>query len=167
MKRTKLFGASLGMGLMIVTGLSGCGGAQKSADGAGDVAANGAGAPAPHGTPWKDKTREQRLDWMGLEVYPKLRAAFLERDAQFGEFKCQTCHGSKMEMVDFKMPNPALFSLSKTNTLETAREYDAEMTTFMAEKVVPEMAELLDMQPYDPATKQGFGCFNCHPSDAE
>ncbi len=114
---------------------------------------------------WKDKTREQRMDFMGLEVFPKMRGLFAEHDPDdAAEFACQTCHGNDMEMVDFKMPN-SLFALSKTDTLEKARDYDAKTTEFMAEKVLPEMAQLLDQEPYDPATQSGFGCFGCHPSE--
>jgi hypothetical protein len=70
-----------------------------------------------------------------------------------------------MEMVDFKMPN-RLFELSKTNTLADATEYDADTTQFMIERVVPEMARLLDMEPStDPSSSEGFGCFGCHPSN--
>jgi hypothetical protein len=159
-KRTETMRASLGL-VLVLAGL-GCGGAQKGAEGA-----ETAGTEAKHGTPWKHKNREQRLDWMGLQVFPKLRQAFVERDPAYANFKCQTCHGSKMEMVDFKMPNPGLFSLPKANPIESARDYDADVANFMVEKVVPTMAELLDMPAYDPETKQGFGCFGCHPSDAE
>jgi hypothetical protein len=105
------------------------------------------------------------MDWMGLEVFPKMRAAFVEFSAdEYSAFECQTCHGSDMEMVDFKMPN-RLYSLSKTNTLTDAKDYDAETTQFMVDVVVPEMAKLLDMEPYDAETQKGFGCFGCHPSD--
>ena len=143
-------------------GLGGCGGSKQGAD---DPSAAGQPSEASEGTPWAKKTREQRMDWMGLEVFPKMRAKFTEHAAdKFSAFACQTCHGSDMEAVDFKMPN-SIFALSKTDTLEKARDYDADMTTFMLETVVPEMATLLDTHPYDPETKSGLGCFGCHPSD--
>jgi hypothetical protein len=36
------------------------------------------------------------------------------------------------------------------------------MFDFMVKTVVPQTAALLGQQPYDPATKAGFGCFGCH-----
>jgi hypothetical protein len=39
---------------------------------------------------------------------------------------------------------------------------NAKVTKFMMERVAPEMAKLLNLPPYDPATHEGFGCFNCH-----
>ena len=140
----------------------GCGGAQKGAE---DPSSGESEAPSG-GTPWKDKSREQRMDWMGLAVFPKMRAIFQEHDASYAKLNCQTCHGSDMEMVDFKMPN-SLFSLPKANTLDWAKDYDAKTTEFMSEQVVPEMAKLLDMQPYDAETGKGFGCFGCHPAEAD
>jgi len=133
--------------VLALTMLGACGGSkQKVKD------PSGSGEPA-----WKDKTREQRMDFMGLEVFPKMRALFAEHDPDdTAAFACQTCHGNDMEMVDFKMPN-SLFALSKTDTLEKARDYDAKTTEFMAEKVVPAMAQLLDQEPYDPSTQTGFG----------
>lgn len=150
----------LASGLMVAAVL-GCGGAKKGAE----DPSNGE-SEASHGTPWKDKSREQRMDWMGLAVFPKMRAVFQEYDASYAKLDCQTCHGSNMEMVDFKMPN-SLFSLPKTNTLDWAKDYDAQVTAFMNEQVVPEMAKLLDMQPYDPETGKGFGCLDCHPAEAD
>jgi hypothetical protein len=39
----------------------------------------------------------------------------------------------------------------------------ARMTPFMSEKVEPLMIELLQLTPFDPATKTGeFGCMGCH-----
>jgi hypothetical protein len=146
-----------------VWGSSACGGPQKGAD---DASGAGEKSAASESTPWSKKTREQRMDWMGLEVFPKMRAAFTDHDAEkFSAFACQTCHGSDMEMVDFKMPNDKIFALSKTDTLTKARDFDANMTEFMTERVVPEMAQLLDTKPYDPETNTGLSCFNCHPSE--
>jgi hypothetical protein len=62
------------------------------------------------------------------------------------------------------MPNPGLPVLpvpesAEWNAMKTERRH---AFTFMAERVEPAMAGLLGLQPYDPATQQGFGCFNCH-----
>jgi hypothetical protein len=137
-----------------------CGGSSKSAE-----SASGAGKSE---TLWKDKTHEQRMDWMGLHVFPKMKGAFGQFDAdRFSNFACQTCHGDDMEIVDFKMPNKHLYALPRTDTLKSARDYDAKVTDFMLGTVTPTMAELLDTQPYDPATKAGFSCFGCHPVEGE
>jgi hypothetical protein len=146
--------------LALLSGVLGCGGGAK---GASDPAAASAGKSE---IPWKDKTRAQRTDWMGLQVFPKMKSAFQEHDgSRFADFKCQTCHSDEMEMVDFKMPNTKIYSLPRTNTVQSAREYDEKVTDFMLNTVTPRMAELLDMPVYDPETKSGFGCFGCHPSE--
>ncbi|MEY2935307.1 MAG: hypothetical protein RL033_6056 [Pseudomonadota bacterium] len=151
--------ASLALGLPLVAAL-GCGGGTKGAEGA-----EGAKAGKSE-ILWKDKTRAQRIDWMGLQVFPKLKSAFQELDgSRFSDFKCQTCHSDEMEMVDFKMPNTKIYALPRTNTVQSAREYDEKVTEFMLNTVTPKMAELLDMPVYDPQTKSGFGCFGCHPSE--
>lgn len=148
-------------GVLVLAALA-CGGSKKGAQ---DPSASEANEPS-HSTPWKDKSREQRMDWMGLAVFPKMRALFMEHDPESSQFDCQTCHGKNMEMVDFKMPNQ-LFSLPKENTLDWARDYDADTTRFMVDEVVPEMAKLLDMPPYDADTGKGFGCFGCHQAEAD
>jgi hypothetical protein len=156
--------SSLALGLFMLGLSGGCGASKKNADDP-----SSASDSAAQRTTWKDKSREQRMDWMGLEVFPKMRAIFAEHDATDGPgFACQTCHGGNMEMIDFKMPN-RLFQLSRENTLEEARAYDADTTAFMLDRVVPEMAKLLDMEPLDMSVAEpnpaGFGCFGCHPSD--
>jgi cytochrome c551/c552 len=139
---------------------TGCGGAREGAQNP-----DAEGASASGGTPWNKKTREQKLEWMGLEVLPKMKALFTEYDAErFKGFECQTCHGADMELVDFKLPN-SLYGLTKDDPYAAGKDYDAPMTEFMATKVVPEMAKLLDQGVYNPSTKQGFGCLKCHQAD--
>jgi hypothetical protein len=154
------FGGALALGLLL--GSIACGGSSKSAE-----SASGASSGKSE-TPWKDKTHEQRMDWMGLQVFPKMKGVFTEFDAdRFSNFACQTCHGDDMEIVDFKMPNKHLYALPRTDTLKSARDYDAKVTDFMLNTLTPKMAELLDLQPYDAATKSGFSCFGCHPVEGE
>ena len=62
----------------------------------------------------------------------------------------------------FKMPNPKLPKLSFTDGFKKHMDKKPEITKFMMEKVVPEMATLLGTQPYDPKTQKGFGCAGCH-----
>ena len=148
--------ASVGTALL-VAGLGACGGSGKGADDA------SAYHPTSQ-TPWKNKSREQRMDWMAIAVFPRMRQLFLEQDSEkYADFACQTCHGKDMETVDFEMPND-LFALSKTDTLAQAKEYDEKTTDFMLGAVVPEMAKLLDMKALTLENQTGFGCIGCHPT---
>jgi hypothetical protein len=152
---------ALAAGALLLGGFA-CGGSSQSAQ---DPAAAASGKSE---VLWKDKTREQRMDWMGLQVFPKMKGVFTEFDAdRFSGFACQTCHGDDMEMVDFKMPTNKLYALPRKDVLKSARDYDAKVTDFMLGTVMPKMAELLDMPPYDSETKSGFGCFGCHPMESE
>ncbi len=121
--------------------------------------------PGAPNVPWAEKTPKQKQEFMGIYVFPKMASLFKEHDAdRFKDFKCQTCHGDDMKSVGFKMPND-LYPLPAENTIESAKEYDAEMTEFMMQKVVPTMVELLGVEPFDPSTGKGFGCFSCHPRE--
>lgn len=148
-------------GVALLLGALGCGGTKPAAD---DPSAEPTGKSE---LVWKDKTRQQRMDWMGTQVFPKMRAAFTELDSEkYSDFTCQSCHGERMEMDDFKMPS-SLYALSRKDTLEKARNYDAKTTEFMLRTVVPEMAKLLDTEPYDREKKAGLSCFNCHPVEKD
>jgi hypothetical protein len=148
---------ALGIGLLLAS-VSACGGSSKGAD---DPST---GSEPKTETPWKDMSREQRMDWMAVAVFPKMRRLFREQDSEkYEDFACQTCHGNEMERVDFKMPND-LFALEAEGTIERAREYDEKSTDFMLGAVVPEMAKLLDMEAYTLETPTGFGCMGCHPT---
>jgi hypothetical protein len=131
---------------------------------ASEAPAVGVSEPSP-AIPWAEQTREQRLEYMGNVVYPKMKALFQGYDAEaFADFKCKHCHGDDMEQVDFKMPN-GLVPFPKDDVWQAAVAQDEDAAKFMAEQVVPAMAELLGQAPYDPETHQGFGCLNCHQGD--
>lgn len=109
--------------------------------------------------PWAQKTRQQRMEYMGLVVLPRMKQVFQAYDAEaFAEFECQTCHGDDMDDVEHRMPN-ALFDLSASDPVKSATDYDEQVAKFMMEQVVPVMAELLDKQP-----GKELGCLTCHPS---
>ena len=149
--------------LWAVLALTGCGGGTSAAP-AKTSSDSGAGPGAPN-IPWEQKNHDQRLEWMGLEVFPKMKEAFQAYDeAEFKDFKCQTCHGDDMKEVNFKMPNK-LPALEKENTFAAAQAYDAEAAAFMGETVAPTMAKLLGMDLYNADTGKGFGCFGCHPTN--
>lgn len=120
--------------------------------------------PGAPGVPWAEKTFEQRQEWMGVVFYPAMKSLFQTHDAiAFKTFKCQTCHGDDMKERKFEMPSDSIFPLDPERPVESAMEYDEAITKFMIEVVVPESAKLLDTQPYNPETGEGFGCFDCHP----
>jgi hypothetical protein len=142
----------------------GCGGTQPAED-ASDVespATESEQASPSESAPvaWADMDRNQRMEFMGLTVLPEMKKLFQDYDAKgFAEFKCQTCHGNDMKEVDYKVPN-GLFALTKPDPIPGSMEYDAEVTKFMQDKVMPEMATMLGKQP---GTE--FGCFNCHETE--
>jgi hypothetical protein len=130
----------------------------------------GLGAPK---IPWPDKTREERLEYMGLFVLPAMEELFAGwRPDEYGDkgaFRCQSCHGEGFDTpaIDFHMPRVA-FPLDPADPMGVAMRYDAEAATFMAERVVPEMARLLGEEPFVAETGRGtFGCFRCHPRKGE
>lgn len=113
--------------------------------------------------PWSRKTHEQRAEYMGLFVYPRMKAVFQEHDPKgYAQFRCQTCHGEDMERVDFKMPN-SLYALPATDPIKAALEYDAKTATFMMQNVVPAMKELLGKN--DSEIGERFGCLSCHQAE--
>jgi hypothetical protein len=107
-------------------------------------------------------TTDQKKEVMKTVVYPAMKSAFQEFDSKrFADMTCMTCHGPGAKEGKFKMPNPKLPVLDPKDGFKKHQK-KAEILKFMMEKVAPEMAKLLDVPPFDPATNQGFGCFNCH-----
>jgi hypothetical protein len=113
------------------------------------------------GTEWDKRTKAQKLATMKHVVMPKMGAAFKNVDAKrYEEFTCATCHGVGARDHSYAMPNPQLPKLDKATV-----EKHPEMTKFMKDVVVPEMAKAIGEQPWSPETKKGFGCGECHPHD--
>jgi len=80
---------------------------------------------------------------------------FQTQDAKrYAEFGCKTCHGPK-----YQAPKDFLPKLTMKGGKFAGKP---EVLKFMGEKVVPEMAAAMGEKPYDPATKEGFGCGGCH-----
>jgi len=44
----------------------------------------------------------------------------------------------------------------------TEADTNPDIVKFMHDKVAPQMADIFGKKPYDPATKEGFGCNGCH-----
>lgn len=119
-----------------------------------DVAA---GPPVEPATPFDQMPPGDKMQYMKNEVAPHMAKVFQEFSADYTEFGCPTCHGPGANQGDFAMPTDSLPALDE----EEMQEHP-EMTDFMSSKVVPNMATLLGEQPYDEATGEGFGCYDCH-----
>jgi hypothetical protein len=118
------------------------------------------GAPQ---VPWADMNMDQRKDHMKKVVLPRMRELFVEAEGQkHAGAKCTLCHGEGAKDGTYKLPNPDLPRLSTTGTFEEELAEHPNGTKFMMEKVVPEMARLLGVPPYDAQSQSGFGCFSCH-----
>jgi hypothetical protein len=101
---------------------------------------------------------------MKAAVMPKMGALFHDFDAKaFSDPRCGLCHGAGAKDGSFKMPNPGLPKLPATpDGFKKVHDQKPQVFDFMAKQVVPTMAKLVGEEPFDPATKKGFGCFECH-----
>ncbi len=112
----------------------------------------------------------ERKRWMATVVMDAMAPRFQRwRPERFSRFTCASCHGEAPATRAFQMPNPALPPLYPTGhpkQHEMVREHP-EAVRFMYNQVTKPMMVLLGMPEYDPTTKQGFGCFSCHPSAVE
>ena len=133
-----------------------------------------ASAPAPAAAPaaasaakeiaWADMNKDQRLEYMKSVVVPRMKQVFVNFSPdRFGKMNCVTCHGDSATEGTFKMPNPKLPKLpsSPDGFKKLAAERPAVME-FMKNEVKPKMAALLGKPEYNPETKSGFGCTDCH-----
>ena len=142
--------------------LFGCGGSQAQPETpAGEKreeAAETAPAEAAPATWAEAKTKEQKAAFMKANVQPRMAAVFQAADPEhYKDFGCKNCHGP-----NWKLPKDFLPELTVKDGKLTAMEEKPAVAKFMAEKVVPEMASIVGMQPYNPETKEGFGCMGCH-----
>ncbi|MFO0566820.1 MAG: hypothetical protein U0263_14215 [Polyangiaceae bacterium] len=113
---------------------------------------------------FKDMSEEQKKALMKEVVVPKLGAVFKEFDGKkYAEVNCVTCHGADAKNGKFQMPNPKLPKLDPKDGFAKHMKKHEKITKFMMAKVVGEMASALGVSPYNPETKQGFGCGGCHP----
>lgn len=112
---------------------------------------------------WGRMSYEHKLEYMKAEVMPEMGAVFRAHDAEhYKSMNCMSCHGAGAKERKFAMPSDSLPKLTTDGTFAKERKEHPKGTQFMMAKVVPSMAALLDAKPYDPKTKQGFGCFGCH-----
>jgi hypothetical protein len=118
-------------------------------------------APAPVVVPaaFRDaKVKDQQMAFMQTKVMPPMTKVFSAHDAKrYADFSCKTCHGP-----NYVEPKVFLPKLTMKGGKITSFAEKPEVSKWMAEKVVPEMAAAMGEKPYDPATHQGFGCGGCH-----
>ncbi|HTQ04222.1 MAG TPA: hypothetical protein VMI54_10205 [Polyangiaceae bacterium] len=129
------------------------------------AAASAAPEAAPEAGPidWEKMDKAARGKYMKTVVMPKMKELFTAFDAKYSDMKCTTCHGSAALSGSFAMPNPELPKIP--SDMAKFKEWagkNPKMAEFMAKQVKPEMAKLLNEPEWTPATKEGFGCTNCH-----
>jgi hypothetical protein len=113
------------------------------------------------GIAWADKTREQKIAVMKTQVMPAAQEIWKQSPNPEEEVNCATCHGANAEKGIFSMPTTGIPALNPADQF-AAHADEAEWLQFMSKSLVPTMAKVLDVAPYDPATQKGFGCFACH-----
>jgi hypothetical protein len=118
---------------------------------------------APPQKSWTDMNHDERLLLMKTGVFPRMQEAFQKLDAKrFADFSCKTCHGEGVKEKTFDMPNPQLPKLDPKGDFKAEMDVHPDVTKFMMTTVVPTVSGILGIPQYDPATKKGFGCHNCH-----
>jgi hypothetical protein len=137
--------------------------AASSAPAASAAPAETAAAGAPGPGQWDAWSRDEKMAYMKKAVMPKMGGMFHDFDAKaFAEPRCTTCHGSSAKAGNFKMPNAELPKLPATpEGFQELKAKKPQMVEFMV-KVEKEVAHLIGEEPFDPQTKKGFGCFDCH-----
>ena len=113
---------------------------------------------------WASMTKDQKKQFMKAVVAPKMKELFLAFDSsRYSNFSCVTCHGDSANDGSFKMPNSKLPVIP--NHPEGFKRLMADkpmMMEFMGKQVKPTMAQLLGVPEFDPETRTGFGCMECH-----
>jgi hypothetical protein len=121
-------------------------------------ASEGAAVPAA----WtKDLTKPQQIAFMKAKVMPVMGPAFKGHDStKYADFGCKTCHGPQ-----YQTPTAFLPHLTFAGGTITSFKDKPEISKFMHEAVVPQMAGVFGQPAFDPKTKTGFGCMGCHTVD--
>jgi hypothetical protein len=111
---------------------------------------------------WSDAMpKPQQMAFMKQKVLPRMSKVFQEHNAEaYAGFSCKTCHGP-----EYKNPHDFLPRLTLKDGKITAFAEKPEVSKFMHERVVPEMANAMGMPAYDEKTNKGFGCMGCHAVD--
>jgi len=111
---------------------------------------------------WETMTFDQRKEYMKNVVMPTMKAEFVAFDStRFTAMNCRTCHGSGVKDGTFKMPNYRIPMLH----MDFAQMFkdNPHYMNFMVTVVKPKMAQLLNIEEYNPEKGTGkFGCQSCH-----
>ena len=119
-----------------------------------------ASAPPPKKKTWMDFNHDEKMAFMKAEVMPKMAKTWGDFDKKYAKMDCATCHGSSAKKGQFKMPNAELPKLDHKDNFK-AHKGKQKVLDFMF-KMTPELAGILSLPPFDPASGQGFGCGGCH-----
>lgn len=114
----------------------------------------------PPDRPWSEMSHEDREMDMVARFLPIMSEMFQAHDAEeFGDFGCESCHGTDMRERNFEMPGTQLppVPLAGTPEYQALQTSEPEMMRFMEEEVTPAMQTMLGMG----AT---FTCNGCHPT---
>ena len=122
--------------------------------------ATASATPPPKKKTWADFNHDEKLAFMKSEVTPKMAKTWGDFDKKYAKLDCATCHGSAAKKGNFKMPNAELPKLDHKDGFK-AHKGKQKVLDFMF-KMTPELAGILQLPPFDPATGQGFGCGGCH-----
>jgi cytochrome c553 len=131
-------------------------------------------APAPAAAPfapqdgWSDLTYEERHAKMTFVVHPALARRFKQAGGEkTARLTCVSCHGERAEQVRYRMPAIEALRPSRVAELYQPDAQLSPLLRFMRDEVTPTTARLMGVPSYDPATGQGFSCFNCHLKERE
>ena len=112
---------------------------------------------------WADMDISQRKGHMAQVILPIAASVFQTwRLERYAEVNCTLCHGPGFQAENFHMPTTHLPRLSGDLLLGTEFRSQPETTRLKLNRLVPEMAEALDKQPFSIITRRGFGCYSCH-----
>ena len=130
----------------------------------GDGQSDGTGDTQP--TAYAQMNREQRAAFMSTVVLPQMQPIFAGFDPRFQNISCATCHGNGATDGTFAMPSPQIAALPSSEAAFAEYIKDPEHARwgqFMMDRVWPKMADLLQVDKFDPAAHpDGFSCHNCH-----
>jgi len=147
--------------------MAGCGGSRAVAPSAGSATARTADELPSPPRPWDQMSPDEKKRWMVTAVMKHMGPRFQRwKPEQYASFTCASCHGENPRERNFEMPNPELPALYPTGHPEQHRmvREHPEAVRFMFNEVTKPMMTLLGLPEYDPETRQGFGCFSCHPT---
>lgn len=169
------FTSSLVLTVLLGSLVASCGGSNpEPASPAANVESASEAAPAEPAEPaepahatapeaWSDElTMEQKGAFMAEHVMPAMKPVF----AQASDFSCKTCHGpEQVESHAFAHPNQHLPRLEFKDGKLTSFETNPEVSKFMAEKVLPAMAQVMGREMRSETNPSGMGCNGCHAID--